>query len=115
MLNRFDGYLPALFGKVFISRQKDHADAVFRSIGQGKAKGRGLFDKEIVRYLDENTSAISGYFIGSGSSAVMKIKQYLFGTVDYGVTLLAGYVYDGPDAASVVFTPGFVQTLVSII
>ena len=64
-----------------------------------------------MRDLKKDAGAIAGDFIGACGAAVPEIKDDLFAVLNYGMIASAGDVYNGTDAAAVVLTAWFVQTI----
>ena len=82
---------------------KNHADAVFAFVGQGKAQDFTFAFKELVWNLDQDAGAVSAVGVGPFGTAVTEVFQDGQGIVDDAVGLLPFYIGNDTDATGIVF------------
>ena len=87
----------------FIAVGKNHADAVFAFVGQGKAQDFTFTFKELVRNLDQDAGAVAAVGVGPFGTAVTEVFQDGQGIVDDAVGLLPFYIGNDTDATGIVF------------
>src|ERR1700739_2552994 len=91
--------------------EKRHSDCVGSGGRQNEAKLFALAGKELVRNLDQDAGAVSGFWIGAAGSAMRQILQNLDSLANDLVAFMAADAGDKPDSACVVLVRGIVKSL----
>jgi hypothetical protein len=96
---------------MLLYRQESHSYRVFARSGQLKSKSRALAREKLMRNLNQDSGAVTGFRIAPTRSTVGEIDENLDSLLDDLMALLTANAGDKTHAASVVFVRWVVKTL----
>jgi hypothetical protein len=96
---------------MFLHRKKNHSNAVRSCLWKLETKLLALAGEELMRDLNQNASAVTGFRIASTRAAVRQVQKNPNSLLDDVVTFSAADAGDEADAAGVVLVSRMVQAL----
>jgi hypothetical protein len=85
--------------------KEHHPDPIVARWRQSKAKPGTLFSEELMGQLDKNSGPVSGPGVGTASSSVAQVDEYLKALLDDVVGLHTLYVGDNTHPTGIVLEP----------
>ncbi len=86
---------------MLLDRKKGHAHAIGAGAREFEAKGFALAHEEIVRNLNQDAGAITGFGIASAGAPMSEVGKNLDSFEDDVVTLVAAHAGDESDTAGI--------------
>src|SRR6185312_11477188 len=96
---------------MLLNRQKSHANGILTGCRQFNSEGSTLADEKLVRNLNQDSGAVSGFRIAAACAAVRQIDQHLNSLFDDLMTLLAANAGYKAHPAGVVLVRRVIETL----